>query len=80
MPEAEFRRDLVEISDDGIACTKAVCNYVYETYGRFPASLDIMHMMWLMQAHHLDLDYYSRFFHPAACGRSHWAHMATSHR
>ena len=28
---------------DGIACAKAVCNYIYDTYGRFPASADTMH-------------------------------------
>ena len=39
----EFRRGNIEISDDGIACAKAVCNYIYDTYGRFPASIDTMH-------------------------------------
>lgn len=79
MSDAAFRRDLVEISDAGIACAKAVCTYIYETYGRFPASVDTMHLMWFMQAHHLDLDFYARFFHPAACGQSHRMHMANWH-
>jgi hypothetical protein len=79
MPDADFRGDLVEISDAGIACTKAVCNYIYDTYGRFPASVDTMQLMWFMQAHHLDLDYYAKFFHPAACGQTHATHMATWH-
>jgi hypothetical protein len=79
MPDAEFRGDIVEISDAGIACTKAVCNYIYETYGRFPAGVDTMHLMWFMQAHHLDPDFYSSFFHPAACGQRHRMHMATWH-
>jgi hypothetical protein len=48
----------------GIACTKVVCNYIHQTYGRFPATVDAMHLMWLMQAHHLDTDYYDRFFRP----------------
>ena len=42
---------VVEISDEGLACTKAVCAYVHDTYGRFPATVDTMHLMWLMQAH-----------------------------
>jgi hypothetical protein len=69
MSDAEHRGGTVEISEDGIACTKAICNYVYETYGRFPGSLDAMHLMWCMQAHHLDTDYYDRFFRSGALAR-----------
>jgi len=80
MSEAEHRRSTVSVSEEGIACTKAVCNYIYETYGRFPGSLDAMHMMWFFQAHHLDTDFYDRFFRPGAYGRTHAAHLATWHR
>jgi hypothetical protein len=75
----EYRRGNIEISEEGIACTKAVCNYIYDTYGRFPASVDTMHMMWFMQAHHLDLDYYGKFFHAAACSHTHLTHMERWH-
>ena len=68
MSNAENRNGAVEISDEGIACTKAICNYIYETYGRFPGSLDAMHMMWFMQGHHLDTDYYDRFFRSGGTG------------
>ena len=70
---------IVELSDAGLACTKAVCTYIYETYGRFPATVDTMHLMWLMQAHHLDLDFYNRFFGPGAYGPTHAAHLAAWH-
>jgi hypothetical protein len=79
MSEAEHRAGTVGTSNEGIACTKAICNYIYETYGRFPGSLDAMHLMWLMQAHHLDTDYYDRFFRPGAYGPSHATHLATWH-
>ncbi|HML12347.1 MAG TPA: hypothetical protein VK456_03520, partial [Xanthobacteraceae bacterium] len=70
----------VAVSDEGVACTKAVCNYIHETYGRFPGSLDAMHLMWFFQAHHLDTDFYDRFFRPGAYGPTHAAHLATWHR
>jgi hypothetical protein len=79
MSNAEHRSGTVEISDEGIACTKAICNYVYETYGRFPGSLDAMHLMWFMQAHHLDTEYYDRFFRTGAYGPTHATHLATWH-
>jgi hypothetical protein len=36
------------------------CNYILDTYGRFPGSTDAMHLMWFMQAHHIDTDYHDR--------------------
>ena len=80
MADAEHRRGTVAVSDEGVACTKAVCNYIHETYGRFPGSLDAMHLMWFFQAHHLDTDFYDRFFHPGAYGPTHAAHLAAWHR
>ena len=77
--DADHRNSAVEISGEGIACTKAICNYIHSTYGRFPGSLDAMHMMWFMQAYHLDTDYYDRFFKPGAYGRTHATHLATWH-
>jgi hypothetical protein len=43
--DSEYRDGAVEISEEGIACTKAVCNYIHETYGRFPGNVDAMHPM-----------------------------------
>lgn len=79
IPDVEHRDHTVTISEEGIACTKAVCNYIQETYGRFPGTVDAMHLMWMMQAHHLDTDYYDRFFRPGAYGASHASHLPTWH-
>jgi hypothetical protein len=79
MPEAEHRAGAVRVSDEGLACTKAICNYVFETYGRFPAGTDAMHLMWFVQAHHIDTDYYDRLFKPGAYGPTHRSHMQTWH-
>jgi hypothetical protein len=44
---------------------KVVCNYIYDTYGRFPAHIDAFHLpgVWV-QFSHLELEYYDRFFQP----------------
>jgi hypothetical protein len=46
-----------------IQCCKDICNYIYDTYGRFPAHVDAMYVpgIWV-QAHHLDLEYYDKFY------------------
>lgn len=80
MSEEEHRAGAVRISAEGLACTKAVCNYIYETYGRFPGVTDATHLMWVMQAHHIDTDYYNHFFGGDAYGPTYAAHMATWHR
>jgi nitroreductase len=79
MPESQHRAQLIAPSEDGIACTKAVCRYIHETYGRFPGGTDAMHLMWIMQAHHLDTEFYDRFFRAGAYGPTHAAHMAAWH-
>ena len=35
-----------------------------------------MHLMWVMQAHHIDTDDYDKFFGPGDYGPAHAAHMA----
>jgi hypothetical protein len=77
--EEEYRAGTVAPSDEGIACTKAICNYVLDTYGRFPGGVDAMHLMWFMQVHHIDTDFYDRFFRPGAYGPTQADHMATWH-
>jgi hypothetical protein len=58
-----FLEEVPRYSDDVIACAKDVCTYIYDTYGRFPAHVDAMHVpgVWV-QAHHVDLDYYDKLF------------------
>ena len=68
MSEAQHRAGTVRLSAEGLACTKAICNYIHDAYGRFPGGIDAMHLMWVMQAHHIDTDYYDRFFGPGAYG------------
>jgi nitroreductase len=80
MSNEEHRAGAIRLSAEGLACTKAVCNYIFETYGRFPGTTDAMHLMWVMQAHHIDTDYYDRFFGSDAYGPQHAAHMPTWHR
>jgi hypothetical protein len=60
------RRYLDEVPhypEDVIACTKDICNYIYNTYGRFPAHIDAMYVpgTWV-QAQHVDLQYYDHLF------------------
>lgn len=50
--------------DKAIAATIAFCEYVYRRYGRFPAKSGPFRSILAHQAHHLDLDFYARFYRP----------------
>jgi hypothetical protein len=60
---SRYIEEVPHYSEEVIACTKDICNYIYETYGRFPAHVDAMFVpgVWV-QAHHLDLEYYDKFY------------------
>ena len=80
MSDAEHRAGTTGVSEEGLACTKAICNYIVDIYGRFPGGTDAMHLMWVMQAQHIDTDYYDQLFGPGAYGPTHAAHLAKWHR
>ena len=46
-----------------IACVRDICNYIYDTHGRFPAHCEAIHVpgVWL-QVHHVEEPYYERVF------------------
>jgi hypothetical protein len=49
-------------SDEAIAATIAYCEYVYERYWRFPSNSGPFRTVLAHQAHHLDPDFYDRFY------------------
>jgi hypothetical protein len=63
---AAVQASIPKFSDECIAATIAYCTYVYETYGKFPAYFGPLRTTLAHQAHHLDLDFYDKFYHPGA--------------
>jgi hypothetical protein len=74
-----YLRDGSHFSDRAIAYTKEICNYIFDTYGRFPAHVDAYYSpgMWL-QFSHLEMEYYERFYDPSQYTRQ-GAHDARWH-
>ncbi len=60
---ARYIEEVPGFTDTTIEIAKAVCNYIYDRYRRFPAHADAIQVpgIWL-QAHHLDLAYYDKLF------------------
>lgn len=59
----KYQREVPRFTPQTIECVKDICNYIYDTHGRFPAHVDAMYVpgIWL-QAHHIDLEYYDYLF------------------
>jgi len=66
-------------SDECIAATIALCEYIYKRYGRFPAYFGPMRTTLAHQAHHLDLSFYDTFYKPGAYTETQAHHMENWH-
>jgi hypothetical protein len=58
----EVARAVPRPSDEAIDATKTMCNYIWNTYGRFPATIDPFLMTVWYQAAHLDVEFYDRYY------------------
>ena len=61
---AAVQAEIPPYSDRAIAATIAYCEYVYQRYGRFPANSGPFRTILAHQAHHLDLEFYQKFYRP----------------
>ncbi len=66
-------------SEGAIAATVAFCEYVYRTYGRFPAHADTFKSIVACQAHHVDTEFYDTFYPETALPQAHREHLSQFH-
>jgi len=59
----QYLAEASKYTQDVIDCTRDICNYIYDTHGRFPAHVEAIHVpgIWL-QVHHVEERYYEQFF------------------
>ncbi len=67
---AAVQAEIPTYSDKAIDAAIAYARYVYERYGRFPAFCGPFRTVLAHQAHHLDPDFYERFYRPEALGET----------
>lgn len=61
------------------ACVTTQAQYVYDAFGKFPATVSSLMILNYVQAHHLDLDFYDQFFRNGAYLPTHAEHMKRWH-
>jgi hypothetical protein len=61
------------------ACVALQAQYVFDTFGKFPGTVPSIFLIMHLQAHHLDLEFYDKFYKPGAYLRTHAQHMTLWH-
>jgi hypothetical protein len=61
-----FAREAPHVEPEVVDVVRAICRYIWKTYGRFPAHCHAIDSagIW-MQCHHIDPEFYDRHFRPA---------------
>ena len=62
-----------------IDCIGEMAQHIYSTYGRFPARFPTILLRIYTQAHHLELEFYDKFFGSGAYLQTHADHMERWH-
>lgn len=71
---AAIQAGIPDYSDEAVAATIAYCDYIYNRYGRFPSLNGPFRTVLAYQAHHLDTDFYQRFYNQDALTEDHRKH------
>ncbi|HVH02107.1 MAG TPA: hypothetical protein VM891_04010 [Amaricoccus sp.] len=71
---ATVRSGAAVIDAEAIEITALMADYVFATFGRFPATVPAVFVKTYLQAHRLDTDFYDRHFAPGAYLRTHADH------
>jgi hypothetical protein len=73
------RGSAAPFSDEMKECVALQAQYVFDTFGKVPGTVPSIFILNYVQAHHLDLDFYDRFFKPGAYLHTHAQHMSRWH-
>lgn len=66
-------------SEEFKACVTLQAQYIYDTFGKFPATVPSIFEIMVLQAQHIDLDFYDKFYKPGSYLESHARHMERWH-
>lgn len=73
-------RSAAQVHDDQFKdCVTLQAQYLFDTFGKFPATVPSLFVITYLQAHHLDLDFYDTFYKPGAYLQTHKRHMERWH-
>ena len=63
---AKVRKSASRYTEEFKCCVALQAQYIYDTYGKFPATVQSIFCFMYVQAHHLDIDFYDNYFKPGS--------------
>jgi hypothetical protein len=66
-------------TENTIQIVKDVANYIYDTYGRFPAFVDPMYMRLVFQAMNIDVEFYDKYYPKGSYSEMHLQKFLSDH-
>ncbi|HSP48447.1 MAG TPA: hypothetical protein VLN47_10275 [Clostridiaceae bacterium] len=66
-------------NEEFIDCVTLQAQYILDTFGKFPGTVPSMFVLTYLQAHHIDLEFYDKFYKPGAYLKTHAEHMEKWH-
>jgi len=60
-------------------CVTTIAQYIYDAFGKFPATVPSIFAMMYLQTHHLDIDFHNEHFTEGAYLETHAEHMKSWH-
>jgi hypothetical protein len=75
----EVKRSVTPYNAEFLDCLGEMAQYLYDTYGKFPATIASILVAGYVQAQHIDTDFYDTHFQQGAYLDSHVGHVARWH-
>ncbi len=66
-------------SEEFKECIALQAQYIYNTFGKFPGTVPSIFIIMYLQAHHLDLEFYDKFYNSGAYLKTHAQHVERWH-
>lgn len=76
---ADVKRTVEPYSDEFIDCLTEVAQYIHDKYGKFPGNRSTIVSSCYVQAHHIDTDFYDKFYGEGAYLPTHARHAEHWH-
>jgi hypothetical protein len=73
------KKSVEPYSQEFIDCLVETAKYIYDKYGKFPGIRSTVMMPGFVQAHHIDTDFYDKYYKEGAYLNTHAEHMDTWH-
>jgi hypothetical protein len=75
----KVRENAAPYTEEFKECVALQAQYIYDTYGKFPGTVQSVFCYMYLQVHHLDLDFYNHYFKPGTYLTTHKEHMKRWH-